>query len=439
MNDIVVSVAVVVALLLGLRLVAQAFERWERPWLVGALLAHVAAALAQVYMAKVVYVGQDMSGYHRVGVLLAELVRESPVETSWSLLEVIFQKEDVPLPVSLRRGTTGAMTAIAGFLMAVVNDSLYAGCILLGGLAFFARLAMYRVFRAELPPHAHRGVLLGFLFVPSVVFWSSGILKESIAVTGLGFAVYGGYGLATRRRTLSGALVLAAGVVLAGVVKPYTLMPFAVAAGLWLYLDGARPASRRRYRGVRVSGLLAGVLLAIGLIIGVGKVFPRFEPADLAEQAANMQGSVEVTSGGSDYRIGSAKETTFAGQIMFVPVGLATALFRPLVFEVANPQMAVNALEMLVIAGLWVAALVRTGPFRAARLIWAEPVLAFCMAYTFGLGVGVGLGTTNLGTLSRYRMPLMPFYVVLLVILASRQRPTSITGLEKTRSSRDNG
>jgi hypothetical protein len=37
-------------------------------------------------------------------------------------------------------------------------------------------------------------------------------------------------------------------------------------------------------------------------------------------------------------------------------------------------------------------------------------------------GTGVGLATTNLGTLMRYRMPLIPFFAMLLVALLQRSR-----------------
>ncbi|MBN1610331.1 MAG: hypothetical protein JW940_27125 [Polyangiaceae bacterium] len=421
MNDIVASLAVVIVLLVPLRLVLRTFEPWERPWLTGALLAHVAAGLAQVFIVKGVYGRGDMLSYHRIGVMLAELVRESPVDNSWSLLQLVFQRQDIPLPVPVRPGATTSMMAIAGFVLAAVNDSLYAGCILIGGFAFFGKLALYRVFRAELPPATHRAVLLAALCVPSAVFWSSGILKEAVAVTGLGLAAYGGYVLATRRRLALGLLLLVAGVVLAALVKPYTLVPFAIAAGLWLYLDGARPEQRRRYRRVRVGGLVAGTVLAAGLVLGVGKAFPRFDPANFAEEAAHIQGLVGQTGGGSDYEIGGARETTLSGQLAFLPLALLNALFRPVVFEATNALMAANALEMLVVVGLWLAALVRTGPFRAARLIWGSPALAFCAVYTLGLAIGVGLGSTNMGSLSRYRVPLMPFYVVLLAVLSARR------------------
>jgi hypothetical protein len=39
------------------------------------------------------------------------------------------------------------------------------------------------------------------------------------------------------------------------------------------------------------------------------------------------------------------------------------------------------------------------------------------------VGVGVGLATTNLGTLTRYRMPMMAFYAAFLIVWYERCKP----------------
>jgi len=106
-------------------------------------------------------------------------------------------------------------------------------------------------------------------------------------------------------------------------------------------------------------------------------------------------------------------------------VALFTALFRPLLLEARSLTTAINAVEttlvILVILRSWVIA----GPRRLWRLVMRSPALAFCLVYTLGLALGVGLGTTNLGTLSRYRMPLMPFFAVVLVAWMRERRSSA--------------
>lgn len=424
MNDFVVSTVIALCFILMLRLVQGSFEAWERPWLFGALFLRFFSAIAHVLVVKEVYGYGDMLSYHWIGTLTADLIRQSPGDTTWQLAKVIFLNEEVALPVPFTAGATGSMQAISGFFVLFSNDSLYGACILAGGLTFFAGVGVYRVFRYEYGRDLHRMALLAALCVPSVVFWSSALLKESVAVAGLGAAVYGGHAAATGRRVWKGLLLLVAGLAVAAVVKPYVLLPFAFAVGLWLYLDGPKPEHRRRYHRFRVGSLIAGTVIAVGLVVAIGQAFPRFSPEDYAERAATMQGAVEVTTGGSDYSIGSAKETSFAGQVAFVPLAVVTALFRPAFFEARNAQMAVNAMETAFITGLFLVALFRAGPLGGLRAIWFSPALAFCAVYSIGLAAIVGLGSTNLGSLSRYRMPLVPFFVLLLGVLSRRRQQT---------------
>jgi hypothetical protein len=81
--------------------------------------------------------------------------------------------------------------------------------------------------------------------------------------------------------------------------------------------------------------------------------------------------------------------------------------------------MLVNALETTAILGLAIMAVYRNGLRGLLRRVSHAPLLMFCAVFVFGLALGVGLATTNLGTLSRYRVPFMPFFAILLLELAA--------------------
>ena len=53
------------------------------------------------------------------------------------------------------------------------------------------------------------------------------------------------------------------------------------------------------------------------------------------------------------------------------------------------------------------------------------PFLVFCLVFVITFGLAVGLASTNLGTLSRYRAPLLPFFAVLLLVLSKPLRKPS--------------
>jgi hypothetical protein len=72
--------------------------------------------------------------------------------------------------------------------------------------------------------------------------------------------------------------------------------------------------------------------------------------------------------------------------------------------------------ETLVITIL-VFRLVRNNPAGLVQRVRQSPALMFCAVFVMTFGVAVGLSTLNLGTLSRYRIPMMPFFFVLLLVL----------------------
>jgi hypothetical protein len=46
-----------------------------------------------------------------------------------------------------------------------------------------------------------------------------------------------------------------------------------------------------------------------------------------------------------------------------------------------------------------------------------DPNIVFCLVFCITFAFAVGLSTYNFGTLSRYRIPLLPFYVMSLVLM----------------------
>ena len=106
--------------------------------------------------------------------------------------------------------------------------------------------------------------------------------------------------------------------------------------------------------------------------------------------------------------------------MVYLPVALLTSLYRPLLIEARNALQFVSALEMTVFLLLTIRAFLRKGARGVWRALMAKPVLVMSAVFAIVLGIGVGLATSNLGALSRYRVPLMPFYLMLLLALNRR-------------------
>jgi hypothetical protein len=109
-------------------------------------------------------------------------------------------------------------------------------------------------------------------------------------------------------------------------------------------------------------------------------------------------------------------------QASLVPIALLTALFRPFIFESFSAMQFLNAIEMTWLTVLFWQVVRRNKAAGLVKRISDNPALMFCLAFVLVLALGTGLSTANLGTLSRYRAPMMPFFLLMLLVLREPEK-----------------
>jgi hypothetical protein len=173
--------------------------------------------------------------------------------------------------------------------------------------------------------------------------------------------------------------------------------------------------------------------MGVGGIVLLGQYFPEYAPDTFSTNTYELQQIGRgMRAGGSKFVLSGEIPSTLAGQLAYAPAALLTSLFRPTIFEVRNLMMLANAVETTVLTLLFVRILF-TRNLRAVRLqIMNDPFLVFCVVFVISFGIAVGLTSTNLGTLSRYRIPILPFFAGLLFVL-QRPRRASVSTDEVRR------
>jgi hypothetical protein len=236
------------------------------------------------------------------------------------------------------------------------------------------------------------------------------VLKEGFATPALTFAtgavlrVLGG-----RMHLILAAVIVGLSSILIALTKAYVLFPFA----------GACIVGFLAWRAIRVEGaitvrpgrLVIGIVATVALLLALGSLFPKYSLERFADTAEDLRLSGDTHAGGSTTRV------AVGGNPVFVAVtGLGTALFRPFIFEVRNPLMLMSAAEASVFLVLFLRVSLRHrwAVFWALRRSW---LFVLCLVFVVGFGVAVGVATSNLGTLARYRVPMLPFFGVLFVLL----------------------
>jgi hypothetical protein len=233
---------------------------------------------------------------------------------------------------------------------------------------------------------------------------------------GIGFMLVGLHIFIMRKKYVLGSVLVAAAGYLVGVIKAYIMFPLFLAAGAWFAVHRIQQTGRNIKVLTSPVYLVIGAGLSLGLVMVVSQLFPRFALENLANEISTLQALYARQHAGSTIVIGDPTQTSLGGQLAFAPLALVSALLRPLIFEVHNATSLINGLEMMVILWLWWEVL-RRRRSGAITAIAQNPFLVFCTIFVLVFALPVGLAAPNLGSLSRYRIPMMPFYICVLLSL----------------------
>jgi hypothetical protein len=192
-------------------------------------------------------------------------------------------------------------------------------------------------------------------------------------------------------------------------------------------------------RSVAVRIVSFPVVVVIALTVAyyamtsAGEDNPKYSLANVGTTARVTAYDIRYWSGraaSSGYSLGEL-DGSISGMLRLAPAAVNVALFRPYPWEVRNPLMAISMMESMAILGLCLYVLGRTN-FRMAHAL-TDPTSFFCLFFALTFAFAVGVSTYNFGTLVRYKIPMMPFLVMaLLLVLDYPKRARKFSVLDLT-------
>lgn len=366
------------------------------PWLLRiltiSLLLHLAAAPAQLYVVDHFYHGiADWNRYTIQG----------------GILGPDFRSFHFTLADANVRGIVndGSVSIFAGSVMAIVGRNLLATFLVFSWLSFLGTVLFYRAFALTFrrAPDGHKRYAYLLFFLPSTIFWTADVSKESMMQVSLGLCAYGIAKVLVRAP--GGFVLLALGVIPGYLVRPNELMVllggFAVA--LMVRSGGV---------GVRYDALKRiGGLLFMSLLVGVS-VYLTIHYLHFGNSTQSLQKIGANNSAGSGVGFGSSG-VVYHSSPLYLPVDFYTVLLDPLGFNAHGSGEYVASLENLVILGVLLSSLrqLRILP----RAAFARPYVMMCLVYAVGF-VYAFAALGNLGLIYRERVMLLPFMLVLVSI-----------------------
>lgn len=259
-------------------------------------------------------------------------------------------------------------------------------------------------------PSLQLPAVFAFLFFPSVVFWTSGVIKESIAFTCICIVTVFFVRLLPKRRIAYGLWVSVLPCLwLLWNTKYYylaLLVPVMLTHLIFVFFAEPRLTHRSMLLKVFTWCLLFSIPVAIATLI-----HPNFYPSRFLHVISENYDAFHSISGRGDVVTYPGLKPEPISMLRNAPAAVVAALYRPFLWEVNAAFKIPAAIENLVLLVLTISALAYRWNRRADE---GSAHTVPLVVYVLLLAAFLALSTPNLGTLSRYRVGFLPFFVLLI-------------------------
>lgn len=251
--------------------------------------------------------------------------------------------------------------------------------------------------------------VIAFLYFPSVVFWSSGLLKESLVFGALNFMLGAYISWYSHKRFHVGNFLLSALAFL--IIVSFKYYIGAVLMPILLYLTIYRHPfwERKQLTNPWIKNALLTLILAIPVTLFLSWLSPNLDYSELWRvMKTNHDKYLELAPDGALYTL-----NWFGGGadlIINIPYLLFSGTFRPMLWEdLTFPAICAGLENAVILAGCIYAIYLFVGNQRR----WSAEMLAL-IVYVSVLAVFLGYAAPNFGTLARFKIYYMPFVLLLI-------------------------
>ncbi|MDA0195531.1 MAG: hypothetical protein O2887_12590 [Bacteroidetes bacterium] len=423
---IVTPFYLVIILVVGYLIRPNVTDQLTRRYFIPGLMVKLVGALSLGLIYQFYYKGGDTLNYYHLGSVhiwrafldspslafkLIFLVGKEYESSTFQYASNIISYGDLP---------TYFVVRVAGLFSLVTFNSYYAISLLFASLSFSGSWALYYAFYKILP-NKHFLIALAVLFVPSVFFWGSGLLKDTLTFGAMGWFIFSFLEIFVhKKRNPVNILVMVIAAYIIYTVKIYIMLSLVPALIIFLFLKTLNSLKSLALK-VIVAPFIIGLAISSGYyaIIMVGEDNARYSIDDFvytAQTTAEWLHYVSQIQGGSGYSLGDNDYSTAGIMGKFLPA-VWVSLYRPYLWESHNLVMMISAIEsfIMLLLSLWI--VFKVGFFKTIRSIIASPFVTCLFLFTITFAFAIGFSTYNFGSLVRYKIPLIPLFLFALILL----------------------
>lgn len=376
----------------------------QRLYFITGWLAKVTSAMTLGLLYFSYYGEGDTITYWKDGNIVAAAFLENPGGT----LQFFWDENGTSLLTQLNSNAPRSVffVKLSAVLSLLSGGSYYTMALLMTWISFTGLWYLFSTVAEAFEVH-RPAAAIALLYFPSVVFWSSGLIKESmglaslcaLAAAALRWKLYGSW--------RSSLLLSLPALWIAWNLKYYwigVMVPVMIATLIAEALVTWKPALRKG------DWLVWSAVFVVVFILAT-HVHPNFYLERFGEVIWNSNREFMAISRPGTAVIYHGLTSEPGSIVLYAPKALVAGLYRPFVWEAFNLLSLIASIENLFLVVLSFSAIpslirVWRGPFRLMVL--------GSICYIVLLAIFLAMSTPNFGTLSRYKVGFLPFLVMML-------------------------
>ena len=276
------------------------------------------------------------------------------------------------------------------------------GWILSAYLSLFSLIASWDLYKtlSDNFPKIKWPYLISFIFWPSVAFWSSGIVKETVALALMFFIISSLIKIKYNSITFSRIIVT--------ILFSYFLLKFKYYYFTSLFIPSCFFILSHflKYKNNKTTIFYSTCLLLL-IILSLNIIHPVFNFNIFPEIVFNgYQNSISISDSNSIFYYDL--KPTWSSLFTNIPISIINGILRPFIWEVNSPIQMILALENAIIFSIQILFL-----FACKKNFQWKKDVVYIIIYVLILGSILPIASPNFGTIARYRISYLPFILLL--------------------------
>lgn len=405
-------------------------NKLNRKYFIPALTIKMYGVLFFSFVYQFYYGGGDTFAYHHDTGVFLETLKESPIMffKMFTTEAADYSSEAINYiqRTWLFRGDNEWDFVRYMVPFSIVTYNSYLGMSFL--LGFFTFLGTWKIYQLFIlfHPKAYKVLPWVIFTIPSCIFWSSGLLKDTLCLGAIGFLAYYSVTLIYfRSKVLWSLFWIIFSAFILQTIKYHIVLTFIPGLILWTLFTFQK---KIRNDFLKVIASIFAVSLSIGFLFLAGNaVIQQIEESEYFKEVQFQMYGFQTDHGwrtdghgggdASTYTLGETDLSSFWGMMQSVPAAINVTLFRPYPWEVTKVVTFLSSLESLLFFLGTVFVLIKGKVLPVFTKAISTPEVVLCLSYALILGFVVGFISFNFGVLTRFKTPLLPFYTSALVIL----------------------